>query len=180
MLISARDTNVRSFVFASSAAVYGSQPQGPICENTSLVPMSPYAVAKRTGELYSRVLSCGMRSTGLRYMNAYGPRQDPSSPYSGVISIWTKHILEGKRPVIYGDGKTTRDFVYVGDIVQANILAAMQDTNDGRNGNIFNIGTGSPTSLEKLLSSLQGTIHRHFPDTPEAALPRYCPKGSET
>ncbi len=176
MLLAARDANVRSFVFASSAAVYGAQPQGPICENTPLAPMSPYAVAKRTGELYSRVLSCGMRSTGLRYMNAYGPRQDPSSPYSGVISIWTKQTMEGKTPAIFGDGNNTRDFVYVDDIVQANILAAMQDTNDGCNGNVFNVGTGKPTSLEELLSSIQRAVHEYFPDIPQTANPRYMPE----
>ncbi len=156
MLIAARDAGVRSFVFASSAAVYGSQPEGAITENAPLKPLSPYAVAKRTGELYASVLSGGMKTAGLRYMNVYGPRQDPSSPYSGVISIWGKRLLEGKNPVIYGDGKTTRDFVYVGDVVQANLLAAFCDPGPG--GSVMNIGTGCSVSLEKLLSAMAGTV----------------------
>lgn len=175
MLISARDAGVRSFVFASSAAVYGAQPEGPISENADLAPMSPYAAAKRTGELYAQLLSGGMKTSGLRYMNAYGPRQDPSSPYSGVISIWAQQLLKGETPVIYGNGKNTRDFVYVDDIVQANILAAMPDTETRNANSIFNIGTGSATSLEELLALLICQIQRNYPDT-KALTPRFMPE----
>ncbi|MDT8284428.1 MAG: SDR family oxidoreductase [Thermovirgaceae bacterium] len=161
MLIASRDAGVRSFIFASSAAVYGEQPQGAIREDSPLAPLSPYAVAKRTDELYSNVLSSGMKSVGLRYMNAYGPRQDPSSPYSGVISIWMDRFLKGDIPVIYGDGKTTRDFVFAGDIVQANILAALSDPGGSGRENIFNIGTGIPTTIESLLNFLKDIIGKH-------------------
>jgi len=164
MLLSAREAGVRSFVFASSAAVYGSQPEGAISEDAPLKPLSPYAVAKRTGELYASVLSGGMRAAGLRYMNVYGPRQDPSSPYSGGISIWARSLLEGRNPVIYGDGRTTRDFVYVGDVVQANLLVALSDIRPGLEGGIFNIGTGCPVSLEKLLSTMAGEVESLYPD----------------
>lgn len=175
MIISARDAGVRSFVFASSAAVYGDQPEGPINENAELAPMSPYAVAKRTGELYSQLLSGGMRTSGLRYMNAYGSRQDPSSPYSGVISIWARQLLNGTNPLIYGDGKNTRDFVYVGDIVQANILAAMPDAESSDGSCIFNIGTGAATSLMELLSLIGDQVQRLHPDT-KACTPRFMPE----
>lgn len=175
MLIAARDAGVRSFVFASSAAVYGAQPEGPISEDAALAPMSPYAVAKRTGELYAQLLSGGMKTSGLRYMNAYGPRQDPSSPYSGVISIWTEQLLKNKTPVIYGDGKNTRDFVYVGDIVQANILAAMLDTENRSGSSIFNIGAGTSTPLDELLALLICSIRRLCPDT-KALNPHYMPE----
>ncbi|MDO9508081.1 MAG: NAD-dependent epimerase/dehydratase family protein [Thermovirgaceae bacterium] len=174
MLISARDANVRSFVFASSAAVYGDQPEGPIREDAPLAPMSPYAVAKRAGELYSQVLSGGIRTAGLRYMNAYGPRQDPSSPYSGVISIWTEQLRKGQPLVIYGDGKTTRDFVFVDDIVQANILAAMADQKTLEGGNIFNIGTGVPTDLDRLLSLIVEAARNVRPGIADVT-PRYMP-----
>lgn len=175
MLIASRDAGVRSFIYASSAAVYGEQPQGAIREDSLLAPMSPYAVAKRTDELYSNVLSCGMRTAGLRYMNAYGPRQDPSSPYSGVISIWMERFLKGDVPVIYGDGKTTRDFVFVEDIVQANILAALSDPGGSGRENIFNIGTGIPTTLESLLHFLEDLIRKHRPESGEIPA-KYMPE----
>ncbi|HOP51448.1 MAG: SDR family oxidoreductase [Thermovirgaceae bacterium] len=163
MLTAARDEGVRSFVYASSAAVYGHQPEGPTGEDAPLSPLSPYAVAKRTDELYASVLSGGMRTTGLRYMNVFGPRQDPSSPYSGVISIWSRCLMDGEPPVIYGDGKTTRDFVYVGDVVQANLLAALSDLRSGDDENIFNIGTGRPVSLEKAFLAMSGAIESLCP-----------------
>ncbi len=174
MLISARDANVRSFVYASSAAVYGDQPEGPTKEDAPLAPMSPYAVAKRTGELYASVLAHGMNTAGLRYMNAYGPRQDPASPYSGVISIWIEQLLKGQTPVIYGDGKNTRDFVYVEDIVQANILAAMADKNGRPNGGIYNIGTGKSTTLKELFSLISRSVRINSSRAGET-VPRYMP-----
>ena len=174
MLLSARDANVRSFVFASSAAVYGDQPEGPISEKAPLAPMSPYAVAKRTGELYASVLAPDMNTVGLRYMNAYGPRQDPSSPYSGVISIWIEQLLKEQPLLVFGDGKNTRDFVFVEDIVQANILAAMKGKRLPGEENIFNIGTGTPVTLETLLQILGRTI-RESGGEDIALAPRYMP-----
>ncbi len=136
--------------------------------------MSPYAVAKRTGELYASVLAPGINTVGLRYMNAYGPRQDPSSPYSGVISIWIEQLLKEQTPVIFGDGKNTRDFVFVDDIVQANILAAMMEKRPPGEENIFNIGTGTPTTLETLLQILGRTIRESGGEDLTLA-PRYMP-----
>ena len=171
MLTAAQDAGVRSFVFASSAAVYGRQPEGPIGEGAPLSPLSPYAVAKRTNELYASVLSGGMRATGLRYMNVFGPRQDPGSPYSGVISIWSRCLLEGETPVVYGDGKTTRDFIYVDDVVQANILAAFREGPEG-GAPLFNIGTGRAVSLIELLAALRAASGK----AGEGVEPRYEPE----
>jgi len=171
MLTAAKEAGVRSFVFASSAAVYGRQPEGPIGEGAPLGPLSPYAVAKRTNELYASVLSGGMRTTGLRYMNVFGPRQDPGSPYSGVISIWSRCLLEGETPVVYGDGKTARDFIYVDDVVQANILAALREDPKG-GASLFNIGTGRAVSLIELLSALRAASGK----AGEGVEPRYEPE----
>jgi len=171
MLTAAQDAGVRSFVFASSAAVYGRQPEGPIGEDAPLGPLSPYAVAKQANELYASVLSGGMRATGLRYMNVFGPRQDPGSPYSGVISIWSRCLLEGKTPVVNGDGKTTRDFIYVDDVVQANILAALREDPKG-GASLFNIGTGRAVSLIELLSALLAASGK----AGEGVEPRYEPE----
>lgn len=175
MLTAAQDAGVRSFVFASSAAVYGHQPEGPIGEDAPLRPLSPYAVAKRTNELYASVLPGGMRTTGLRYMNVFGPRQDPSSPYSGVISIWARYLREGKTPVIYGDGRTTRDFVYVEDVVQANLLAALRGGGAADEAPLFNIGTGRAMSLAELLSALH-TASGGCLRSEKALVPRYEPE----
>jgi len=171
MLTAAQDAGVRSFVFASSAAVYGRQPEGPIGEGAPLSPLSPYAVAKRTNELYASVLSGGMRTTGLRYMNVFGPRQDPGSPYSGVISIWSRCLLQGETPVVYGDGETTRDFIYVDDVVQANILAAFREGPEG-GAPLFNIGTGRAVSLIELLAALRAASGK----AGEGVEPRYEPE----
>jgi len=172
MLTAARDEGVRSFVYASSAAIYGHQPEGPTGEDATLSPLSPYAVAKRTNELYASVLSGGMRTTGLRYMNVFGPRQDPSSPYSGVISIWSRCLMDDEPPVIFGDGRNTRDFVYVGDVVQANILAALKEGTGAGEASIFNIGTGRAVTLVELLSTLSSTAGRLLKKG-EAVRPRY-------
>ncbi len=149
VLEAARKKNIRRVVFSSSCAVYGDTPQLPKIESMPLNPCSPYAVQKRTAERYMR-LGCelyGLETISLRYFNVYGPRQDPSSPYSGVISIFMKMAVGNQSPVIYGDGNQSRDFIYVADVVAANLLAA---TSASAKGEIVNIGTGSSIGINQL------------------------------
>jgi UDP-glucose 4-epimerase len=133
-------------VFSSSAAVYGDQGDRPATESLRPAPLSPYGVQKLLGEQYAQVYHrlFGMRSVGLRYFNVYGPRQDPQSPYSGVISIFAERARRGEPITIHGDGSQTRDFVYVGDVVRANLLAADAECGDGRP---LNVGTGVRTPI---------------------------------
>jgi UDP-glucose 4-epimerase len=146
VLVAARDCGVRKVVFASSAAVYGDSPQLPKREQMCPDPKSPYAVSKLAGEHHCMVFQelYGLETMVLRYFNVFGPRQDPSSEYSGVISRFISALARGKQPVIFGDGEQTRDFVYVKDVVRANILASRS----GRG--IFNIAGGRRTSLKEL------------------------------
>jgi len=158
VLEEARKKNIKRVVFSSSCAVYGDDPQLPKKETMYLKPASPYALQKMTAEHYMR-LGCelyGLEAVSLRYFNVYGPRQDPSSPYSGVISIFMKMAVERKSPVIYGDGNQSRDFIYVKDVVKANLLAAASDQARGK---IVNIGTGSSVRINQLwdmICSLNG------------------------
>lgn len=141
VLDACRKNGVRRVVMASSSAVYGDDPSLPKTEEMAPRPMSPYAVQKYTGELYASVAAelYGLETVCLRYFNVFGPRQDPSSPYSGVISIFMTKAASGQAPTIYGDGGQSRDFVYVKDVVRANLLAATEAAASGR---IFNVGTG--------------------------------------
>jgi len=157
VLLAAKASGVKSLVYASSAAVYGDGGENALKESSLLNPKSPYAVSKMTDELYAQVLSEDLNVVGLRYMNVYGPRQDPGSPYSGVITIWLSRIASGNEPIIYGDGKNTRDFVYVKDVVQANIRAALL----GAQGHeVFNIGTGRSVTLLELLDTIRDLYQR--------------------
>lgn len=142
VLDASRRSGVRRVVMASSSAVYGDDPRLPKTEKMVPGPLSPYAVQKLTGELYASVFRglYGMETVCLRYFNVFGPRQDPSSPYSGVISIFMTRAVAGQAATIYGDGGQSRDFVYVKDVVRANWLAATKADADGR---VFNVGTGS-------------------------------------
>jgi len=149
VLESARKNNVRRVVIASSSAVYGDDPQLPKSENMALKPLSPYAVQKLTGEYYSSLYYklYGLETVCMRYFNVYGPRQDPTSPYSGVISIFMSKAVSKKTPVIYGDGNQYRDFVFINDVVRANLLAA---STDGASGEVFNVGTGKYITINGL------------------------------
>lgn len=151
----ARRNAVKRVVFACSSAVYGDDPEVPKREQMSLKPMSPYAVQKLTGEYNARIYSGlhGVETVSLRYFNVYGPRQDPSSPYSGVISIFMSRANEGMAPVIYGDGRQTRDFVFVKDVVSANLLAASVG---GLGIEVFNVGVGSSISINELWKTISG------------------------
>jgi nucleoside-diphosphate-sugar epimerase len=142
VLDAARRNGVRRVVLASSSAVYGDDPRMPKAEEMAPKPLSPYAVQKLNGEAYASVFGglYGLETVCLRYFNVFGPRQDPSSPYSGVISIFMNRATAGKAPIIYGDGGQSRDFIYVMDVVRANMLAATEAAAAGR---VFNVGTGA-------------------------------------
>lgn len=158
VLESARHHRVKRVVFASSCAVYGDDPALPKHESQATNPLSPYALQKIIGEEYLRLFNrlYGLETVSLRFFNVYGPRQDAGSAYSGVISLFMSKAVTGENPVIYGDGSQIRDFVYVKDVVRANMLAADAET---ANGYVLNIGTGKQVSISKLwekISSLSG------------------------
>jgi len=151
VLIAARDCGVKKVVCASSAAVYGDNPRFPKREDMIPEPLSPYAISKLTGEYYCSVFSqlYGIKTVSLRYFNVFGPRQDPGSEYSGVISKFIVQVKQSKPITIFGDGKQTRDFVYVKDIVTAN-LNAMKYQSSG----VFNIACGQETSINFLAKTI--------------------------
>ena len=168
VLEAARAKNVKRVVLASSCAVYGDDPRLPKKEAMTPRPASPYAVHKLSAEHYARVYSdlYGMETVSLRFFNVYGPRQDPSSPYSGVISIFMANAVSGQVPVIYGDGNQSRDFVYVKDVVKANLLAA---GTDNLAGNVFNVGTGSDVLINALWEMIAGLGGRRLAPRYESA-----------
>lgn len=151
VLLAARDSGVKKLVFASSAAVYGDNPVLP--KQESMLPdlLSPYAVSKLAGEQYCSVFTrlYGVHCTALRYFNVFGPRQDPTSPYSGVITKFVTNSLAGRPIVIYGDGRQTRDFVYVRDVVQANLMAMKSER-----GGVFNVACGTRINLLELVGMI--------------------------
>ncbi|MGB5519613.1 MAG: SDR family oxidoreductase [Gammaproteobacteria bacterium] len=153
VLEAARQNKVSRVIFASSAAIYGDEPSLPKVETMLPVTLSPYAVDKLASEyacgMYTRLY--GLDAVSLRYFNVYGPRQDPTSPYSGVISIFTDKLKQGSTPVIYGDGDQTRDFIFVSDVVEANMQAVYQDAAAGQ---AINIASGTKISLNELLHTL--------------------------
>jgi nucleoside-diphosphate-sugar epimerase len=155
VLETARQAGCRRVVLASSSAVYGDDPQLPKHEAMGLRPLSPYAVQKMVGETYAGLYGTlyGLETASLRYFNVFGPRQDPSSPYSGVISIFMDRAVAGRPPVIYGDGEQTRDFIYVADAVAANLKAA---TSEEAPGHTFNVGTGRTITINRLWQSVAG------------------------
>ena len=157
VLMAARDAKVRRIVYAASSSVYGGTSVLPKVEELSPAPLSPYAVAKLVGEYYCQVFArtYGMQAVALRYFNVFGPRQDPTSAYSGVISKFITALLDGQRPVIFGDGEQTRDFTYVDHVVDANLRAAQIPEADGET---MNIGTGNKFTLNELLAKLQKVI----------------------
>jgi len=153
VLEAARQATARRVVFACSAAVYGDLPELPKQETMPVKPLSPYAIDKLASEYACRVYHSlyGLETVALRYFNVFGPRQDPSSPYSGVISIFSDCTRQGKQPDIYGDGGQTRDFIYVSDVVEANMRAASAQAAPGK---AYNIATGSTVTINELLQTL--------------------------
>ncbi len=149
VLEAARVNSIKRVILASSSAVYGDDPELPKKENMNTVPLTPYAVQKLTNEFYSRIYYnlYGLETVCLRYFNVFGPRQDPSSPYSGVISIFMTKAGNNEAPLIYGNGEQYRDFVFVRDVVRANLLASISGTAAGKS---INIGTGRQVSVNEL------------------------------
>ena len=154
LLLAARDHKIRRLVYAASSSAYGDQPTLPKKEEMSPDPLSPYAVAKLVGEYYCQVFTrvYGLETVSLRYFNVFGPRQDPGSQYSGVISRFIDSLIRGQQPVIFGDGEQSRDFTYVDNVVQANLRAAEAQEAVGR---VINIGNGQRTTLNELLQELK-------------------------
>lgn len=150
VLLAAREQGVRRVVYASSSAVYGDAPTLPKREDLPTNALSPYAVHKLAGELLCEVFTriYGLETVALRYFNVFGPRQDPASEYAAVIPRFLTMLLEGKRPVVFGDGEQTRDFVYIANVVQANLKAAVAPAAVGR---AMNIGYGERISLNEVL-----------------------------
>lgn len=160
LLAAARERKVRRVVYAASSSAYGDQPTLPKIEEMRPEPLSPYAVAKLVGEYYCQVFNrvYGLETVCLRYFNVFGPRQDPSSQYSGVISRFISALLGNQQPVIFGDGEQSRDFTYIANVVAANMRAA--ETTKGV-GQIINIANGERTTLNELLSVLKRITGRN-------------------
>ena len=158
VLLAARDFGVRRVVYASSSSVYGNTPTLPKHEAMPTAPMSPYAVQKLTAELLCGVFTriYGLETVALRYFNVFGPRQDPTSEYAAVIPRFITALLEGRQPIVFGDGEQTRDFTYIENVVQANLLAA---TAPDAVGAAMNIGCGELISLNNVLKLAGELLH---------------------
>jgi len=154
LLLAARDQKVRRVVYAASSSAYGDQPTLSKSETMLPDPLSPYAVAKLVGEYYCRVFTrvYGLETVALRYFNVFGPRQDPTSQYSGVVSRFISALLTDDQPVIYGDGEQSRDFTYIDNVVAANLSAADAK---GASGKVINVANGERITLNQLLAELK-------------------------
>jgi UDP-N-acetylglucosamine 4-epimerase len=174
MLEAARGAKAKRFVYATSSAVYGDHPGLPKVENEIGLPLSPYAASKRINEIYadSYALAYGFESIGLRYFNVFGPRQDPNGAYAAVIPKWIDAMLRKETIQINGDGETSRDFCFVDNIVQANLLAATTQ-NSGAANQIYNIAVGERTTLNDLFKLLQDGLRKLNHALPEQQ-PRYA------
>lgn len=157
LLVAARDANVRRLVFAGSSSVYGDQAELPKHEAMPTKPQSPYALQKLIGEQYLQLFSTlyGLETVTTRYFNVFGPRQDPSSPYSGVISLFIRAVLENRTPTIHGDGGQTRDFTYVANVVDGVLRAAEAP---GISGEVINVATHARISLNELLAGVKQIV----------------------
>lgn len=164
LLTAAKDAGVKSFVYASSSSVYGDHPVLPKVEDQIGKPLSPYAVSKYSNELYARVFlkNYNLSIVGLRYFNVFGARQDPNGPYAAVIPLWVASLIKNEELFINGDGSTSRDFCYVENVVQANILAALCTHKDAH-GEAFNIACGDRTTLLELYTTLRTKLQKQFP-----------------
>ncbi len=173
MLVASRDAEVKRFVYAASSSTYGDHPALPKVEDQIGRPLSPYAVTKYVNELYAEVFAStyGMETIGLRYFNVFGPRQDPQGAYAAVIPRWFEELLQGKQSQINGDGETSRDFCFIDNTVQANLLAATT-TNTGAINQVFNVAVGSRTTLNELYFGIRNLISIELPQV-QGAEPVY-------
>ncbi len=164
MLVAARDAGVKSFVYAASSSTYGDHPGLPKVEDEIGRPLSPYAVTKYVNELYGEVFArCyGFATIGLRYFNIFGPRQDPEGAYAAVIPKWIASMIKNEPVYINGDGETSRDFCFIDNAVQANLLAATTEDAAAKN-QVYNIAVGERTSLNQLYEALRAELAPRFP-----------------
>jgi UDP-N-acetylglucosamine 4-epimerase len=164
VLAAAREAGVRRVVYASSSSVYGDHPALPKAEPAVGRPLSPYAASKHADELYAAAFACcyGLELVGLRYFNVFGPRQDPAGPYAAVVPVWFAALLEGREVRIHGDGETSRDFCYVDNVVQANLLAATSGDPEAP-GRVFNVACGARTTLAELFLLIRAEVGRIDP-----------------
>lgn len=164
MMVAARDASVSRFVYAASSSTYGDHPALPKQEAIIGRPLSPYAVTKFVNELYADVFarSYGVKCIGLRYFNVFGPRQDPNGAYAAVIPKWVAAMIRGEQVLINGDGETSRDFCFVANAVQANILGALTQSEQAIN-QVYNVAVGDRTSLNELFELIRGRLVGQFP-----------------
>lgn len=164
MLVAARDAKVRRFVYAASSSTYGDHPALPKVEDRIGKPLSPYAVTKLVNELYADVFGrCyGMESVGLRYFNIFGRRQDPEGAYAAVVPKWVSSMIHNAPVYINGDGETSRDFCYIDNVIQANLLAATSTHADAAN-EVYNIAVGDRTTLNELFEAIRALLAPRFP-----------------
>lgn len=167
MLLAARDAHVERFIYAASSSTYGDHPDLPKVEDHIGKPLSPYAVTKYVNELYADVFGrCyGMQTIGLRYFNVFGPRQDPEGPYAAVIPLWFKSVLQHEPVYINGDGETSRDFCYIDNVVQVNLLAALAGRPEALN-QVYNVAVGQSTTLNQLFALIEAEV-RSRADVPD-------------
>ena len=168
MLIAARDAGVRRFVYAASSSTYGDHPGLPKVEDRIGNPLSPYAVTKLVNELYAQVFArtYGFKTIGLRYFNIFGRRQDPDGAYAAVIPKWFAALIKGETLYINGDGSTSRDFCYIDNCVQANLLAATTD-DEAALDQVYNVAYGERTSLNELFGLIRDRVSPAYPDAAE-------------
>ena len=178
MLVAARDARVKRFVYAASSSTYGDHPGLPKVEGIIGKPLSPYAVTKYVNELYADVFArtYGLESIGLRYFNVFGPRQDPEGAYAAVIPKWIASLIKGEPVFINGDGETSRDFCFVANAVQANLLAATVPAMAGDErqstspvNQVYNVAVGDRTTLNELFAQLKSHLSPRFPHLRDAA-----------
>jgi UDP-N-acetylglucosamine 4-epimerase len=171
ILVAARDAGARRFVYASSSSVYGDHPGLPKVEDRLGRALSPYAVTKRVDELYAQVFAdtYDQSIVGLRYFNVFGRRQDPDGPYAAVIPRWIDALLSGRPCTIFGDGTNSRDFCYVDNVVQANLLAAVTPgTKAHPVGGVYNVGCNGKTDLKQLYAMIRDALAEDFPEVARA------------
>ena len=176
MLVAARDCSVKRFVYAASSSTYGDHPALPKVEENIGSPLSPYAVTKYVNELYADVFAraYGMESIGLRYFNVFGKRQDPEGAYAAVIPKWTDQLLKLAVPTINGDGETSRDFCYIDNVVQANILSAVGNK-EGAANKVYNVAFGERTTLNELFVMIKAGVEASQPEVKNIE-PHYGPE----
>jgi len=179
VLVAAREANVQRVVYASSSSVYGDEPKLPKVEDKIGKPLSPYAATKRADEIYAQTFhtAYGQQIVGLRYFNVFGRRQDPDGPYAAVIPRWIANLVNGAPCIVFGDGTNSRDFCYVDNIVQANLLAATAAPETA--GTVYNCGCNGRTDLKQLFAMMRDGLAKDFPDVAKAELVFEAPRAGD-